>query len=75
MLADPVDAFWVSTAAGFDGKPFKSISQGDADIKAIPLVEGQTPPAEATAESRDADRLYQTDAWRARSPMRAPPPV
>jgi len=50
LLADPVDAFWVSTAAGFDGKPFKSISQGDADIKAIPLVEGQTPPAEATAE-------------------------
>jgi molecular chaperone HtpG len=50
LLADPVDAFWVSTAAGFDGKPFKSISQGDADIKTIPLVEGQTPPAEATAE-------------------------
>jgi molecular chaperone HtpG len=50
LLADPVDAFWVSTAAGSDGKPFKSISQGDADIKAIPLVEGQTAPAEATAE-------------------------
>ena len=50
LLADPVDAFWVSTAAGFEGKPFKSISQGDADIKAIPFVEGATPPAEATAE-------------------------
>jgi molecular chaperone HtpG len=50
LLADPVDAFWVSTAAGFDGKPFKSISQGAADIKSIPLVEGSTPPAEATAE-------------------------
>jgi molecular chaperone HtpG len=50
LLADPVDAFWVSTAAGFDGKPFKSISQGAADIKAIPFVEGSTPPAEASAE-------------------------
>ncbi len=50
LLADPVDAFWVSTAAGFDGKPFKSISQGAADIKNIALVEGATPPAEASAE-------------------------
>jgi molecular chaperone HtpG len=50
LLADPVDAFWVSTAAGFEGKPFKSISQGAADIKSIALVEGATPPAEATAE-------------------------
>ena len=50
LLAEPVDAFWVSTAAGFDGKPFKSISQGAADIKAIPLKEGATAPAEASAE-------------------------
>ena len=46
----PVDAFWVSTAAGFDGKPFKSVSQGAADIKSIALVEGATAPAEATGE-------------------------
>ena len=50
LLADPVDAFWVSSAVGFDGKPFKSISQGAADIKSIALVEGATPPAEASAE-------------------------
>ena len=50
LLADPVDAFWVSTAMGFDGKPFKSISQGAADIKLIPLAEGKTAPAEATAD-------------------------
>ncbi len=40
LLADPVDAFWVSTAAGFDGKPFKSVTQGAADIKLVPLNEG-----------------------------------
>jgi molecular chaperone HtpG len=50
LLADPVDAFWVSTAAGYEGKPFKSISQGAADIKTIALEEGKTPPAEASAE-------------------------
>jgi len=50
LLADPVDAFWVSTALGFDGKPFKSISQGAADIKLIPLVEGKSAPAEASAD-------------------------
>ncbi len=50
LLADPVDAFWVSTSAGYDGKPFKSVSQGAADIKAIALVEGATAPAEATGE-------------------------
>ncbi|MDE3175554.1 MAG: molecular chaperone HtpG [Pseudomonadota bacterium] len=50
LLADPVDAFWVSTAAGYEGKPFKSISQGAADIKSIALVEGASAPAEASAE-------------------------
>jgi molecular chaperone HtpG len=50
LLADPVDAFWVSTAAGYEGKPFKSISQGAADIKTIALEEGATAPAEASAE-------------------------
>jgi molecular chaperone HtpG len=43
LLADPVDAFWVSTAAGYDGKPFKSVTQGAADIKTIPLAEGAKP--------------------------------
>ena len=40
LLADPVDAFWVSTAVGYDGKPFKSVTQGAADLKLIPLAEG-----------------------------------
>ena len=50
LLSDPVDAFWVSTAAGFDGKPFKSVSQGAADIKSIALAEGAKAPAEASGE-------------------------
>ncbi len=44
LLPDAVDAFWVSNAAGFDGKPFKSVTQGAADIKAVPLAEGGEEP-------------------------------
>jgi molecular chaperone HtpG len=35
LLTDPVDSFWVRTALGFDGKPFKSVSQGTADLDKI----------------------------------------
>lgn len=41
LLSDPVDAFWVSTALGFDGKPFRSVTQGQPDIGQIPLADGQ----------------------------------
>jgi molecular chaperone HtpG len=50
LLTDPVDSFWVRTALGFDGKPFKSIAQGDADLDAIPVKEkrkGEEPDASA----------------------------
>ncbi len=35
LLSDAIDAFWVGTAVGYEGKPFKSVSQGAADLKAI----------------------------------------
>lgn len=47
LLSDPIDAFWVSTAVGYDGKPFKSVSQGAADIKSITPEEGKEPVAPA----------------------------
>jgi molecular chaperone HtpG len=53
LLPDPVDAFWVATAVGFDGKQFKSVTQGAADIKSIPLKEKQEAGA-AGAESTAA---------------------
>jgi molecular chaperone HtpG len=37
LLTDPVDALWTSAQAGFDGKPLKSLSQGDIDFDLIPL--------------------------------------
>ena len=35
LLSDPVDSFWVRTALGYDGKPFKSITQGADDLDSI----------------------------------------
>jgi molecular chaperone HtpG len=51
VLADPVDAFWVRTALGFDGKPFQSVTQGAADLDKIPLAEGDAATAEEAPAS------------------------
>lgn len=39
LLSDPVDSFWTTAVLGFDGKPFKSITQGEADLEAIKPAE------------------------------------
>ncbi|MDQ4060279.1 MAG: molecular chaperone HtpG, partial [Pseudomonadota bacterium] len=39
LLPDPIDSFWVTRAIGYDGKPFRSVSQGEVDLSAIPLLE------------------------------------
>jgi molecular chaperone HtpG len=50
LLADPVDAFWTSMALAFEGKPLKSLSQGEIDFDKIPMLETASPPeAKATA--------------------------
>jgi molecular chaperone HtpG len=46
LLTDPVDSFWVRTALGFDGKPFKSVTQGAADLDQISL-ESEAPAPES----------------------------
>jgi molecular chaperone HtpG len=51
LLTDPVDSFWVRTALGFDGKPFKSITQGVADLDAIKPAAEKAAPAEADGET------------------------
>ncbi len=57
LLPDPVDAFWVSTAAGYEGKPFKSVTQGAADIKLVPLKEGEAEPSSAEVSPQVATLL------------------
>lgn len=56
LLSDSVDAFWVQTALGYEGKPFQSITQGGADLENIAAPEGEDDkePDEAAA-ARTAD--------------------
>ncbi len=42
LLTDPVDAFWTSAPLDFDGKPLKSLSQGDIDFGLIPRIDDGT---------------------------------
>lgn len=44
LLTDPVDSFWVTTAPEFDGKPFKSVTQGAAELSDIPLLDNAAKP-------------------------------
>ena len=39
LLTDPVDAFWTSAPLDFEGKPLKSLSQGDVDFSLIPKLD------------------------------------
>ncbi|MBD2750061.1 molecular chaperone HtpG [Microvirga sp. BT688] len=41
LLPDPVDSFWVTAGVDYEGKPFKSVTQGGADLAQIPLTEAQ----------------------------------
>jgi molecular chaperone HtpG len=39
LLTDPVDAFWTSAPLDFEGKPLKSLSQGDVNFDLVPLLD------------------------------------
>jgi molecular chaperone HtpG len=48
LLADPVDSFWVTSGPSFEGKPFKSVTQGAADLALIPRLDTKKEPAPET---------------------------
>jgi molecular chaperone HtpG len=50
LLADPVDTFWVVPSEGFDGRPFKSITQGAADLALISHLNAEQTAAPAISE-------------------------
>jgi molecular chaperone HtpG len=54
LLPEPVDSFWVTAGVDYEGKPFKSVTQGAADLAQIPLTEAQentgTPVPEAVTQ-------------------------
>ncbi|MEO9168361.1 MAG: molecular chaperone HtpG [Aestuariivirga sp.] len=51
LLTDPVDSFWVRTAMGFEGKPFKSVSQGAGDLDTIKPANEKKEEAKDTPET------------------------
>jgi molecular chaperone HtpG len=55
LLPDPVDAFWVTSAGTFDGKPFKSVTQGAADLASIPRTDAKE---EAQTEADPAVKIF-----------------
>ncbi|MCO5066485.1 MAG: molecular chaperone HtpG [Rhizobiaceae bacterium] len=51
LLTHPVDSFWTTVASEFEGKPFKSVTQGTADLSDIPPLDGSAKPeAETSSE-------------------------
>jgi len=46
LLADHVDSFWTTRGLKFEDKPLKSLTQGEADLSAIPFSEGKAPEAD-----------------------------
>jgi molecular chaperone HtpG len=39
LLTDPIDSFWTALSSDFEGKPLKSLSQGEVDFGLVPLVD------------------------------------
>jgi molecular chaperone HtpG len=50
LLTDAVDAFWTSAQLEFEGKPLKSLSQGDVDFGLIPLLDDKKEEAKSEAD-------------------------
>jgi molecular chaperone HtpG len=51
LLPDPVDSFWVMPGVAFDGKPFKSVTQGAADLALIPRTDAKEDSRPEAADS------------------------
>jgi molecular chaperone HtpG len=56
LLDDAVDEFWPGVTEGFDGKPFRSLSQGAIDLDAI-AADGEAADSEPAVEGESLDRL------------------
>lgn len=57
LLTDPVDSFWVSSGVSFEGKPFRSVTQGVADLTLIPQLDSN---GEVESEIDDSIRALFT---------------
>ncbi|MGI9423292.1 MAG: molecular chaperone HtpG [Hyphomicrobiaceae bacterium] len=53
LLTDHVDAFWTTLQLDFDGKPLKSLSQGDVNFDLVPLIEQPAEKDDASTSTID----------------------
>lgn len=51
LLLDQVDNFWTTIGVDYEGKPFKSVTQGAADLSLIPVADGAEAPSPADDEA------------------------
>jgi molecular chaperone HtpG len=54
LLTDPVDAFWTAAPPGFEGKPLKSLSQGEVNLDLVPRLEQDAGADSAPASDVEA---------------------
>src|SRR3954467_10849141 len=60
LLPDPVDSFWVTADVDYEGKPFKSVTQGAADLALIVALANLGEDAQTLRE--DAAHLLLDEA-------------
>jgi molecular chaperone HtpG len=53
LLTDPVDAFWTATPLGFEGKPLRSLSQGDVDFSLVPPLDQDSQAQQGTGTEQE----------------------
>ena len=72
LLSEPIDNFWVTMQPSFEGKPFKSASQGAADLALIPRSDAKDEPkAETDATTTDFIAFLKTTLGDAVQDVRA----
>ncbi len=55
LLTDPVDALWTAVPLEFEGKPLKSLSQGEVDFSLMPIMDRGAGSADDAPKSPVAD--------------------
>lgn len=65
LLTDHVDAFWTTLSLDFDGKPLKSLSQGDVNLDIVPLVDESSEDKDDNAQLAAIDEAVVLSAVKA----------
>ncbi|MBS0549288.1 MAG: molecular chaperone HtpG [Proteobacteria bacterium] len=60
LLTDPIDAFWTTMPQDFEGKPLKSLSQGDVDFGLVPLLDKDADKPEDKGSAEDDAAVIKT---------------